>query len=289
MKQPMLKFSTLLFSALASLSIAACGQTICQDGESGNCGETQGTDGGDVVGEVNCDDPNLTSCEARCVDTDVSPDFCGSCENSCAAGQGCASGECVDFCDAGELNCGGTCVDPNTNADFCGASDTCTGANSGLDCGDEQCTAGACTSQRYIGSLTPTTGLWNYGGTIGVPGAVTACQTVFSEPTARVCSHSDLVDAQNKGELVAAVDSNNAAVGEWWVLDSNENIARQCKNTDLDAGGANVPWSYQTAHIGQGAKFITLASGGTVSGVIDATPASNTACNVTRNVPCCLP
>ncbi len=286
----MSKYSTLFALALASLSLAACGQTICQDGESGTCGEVQNSDGGGGTGELTCDDPNLTSCDSRCVDTDISPDYCGSCENSCGEGQGCSAGECVDFCEAGELNCGGTCIDPLTDADFCGASGTCTGTNAGIDSGDDQCSVGACLTQRYLGSLTPTTGLWNYGGTIGVPGAVTACQTLFSEPTAKVCSHTELVEAQNNGELVNALDSDGAPVAQWWVLDANENVARQCTNTDVGAGGANVPWSYQTAHIGQGAKFITLsASAGTVSGVIDATPASDTACNVTRNVPCCLP
>lgn len=278
--------STLLALALAG-SMAACTQTICQDGQGGDCSESSGSDAGDNV-EVSCDDPNLTSCEARCVDTDISPDFCGSCDNSCEAGQGCAAGACVDVCDPGQLNCGGECIDPNTDADFCGASGTCTGTNAGEDCGDNQCSAGTCTSQRYIGSLTPSTGMWNYGGTIGVPGAVAACQTLYSEPSAIVCGFDHLLDAQNKGELANAVDSDNNPVTEWWILDATQNIARQCTNTDVGNGGANVPWSYQTAHIGQGARFVSVSSG-SVSQVVDIPSTSGSACDVARNVPCCLP
>ncbi len=239
---------TLLALALAG-GMAACTQTICQDGHGG---------------EVNCEDPNLTSCESSCVDTDISPDFCGSCDNSCAEGQGCSAGSCVDVCDAGQLNCGGECIDPTTNADFCGASGTCTGANAGTD--------------------------WNYGGTIGVPGAETACQTLYSEPAAKVCNFAELLDAQTNGELVNATDSDNNPVTEWWILDPTQNVARQCTNTDVANGGANVPWSYQTAHIGQGAKFVSLTAGsGSVSQVVDIPSTSGDACDVARNVPCCLP
>lgn len=286
----MSKLAHTLFALALASGMAACTQTICQDGQGGDCSSAEGTDGGGGGGDVNCEDPNLTSCESSCVDTDISPDFCGSCDNSCAEGQGCSAGSCVDVCDPGQLNCGGECIDPTTNADFCGASGTCTGANAGTDCGDNQCSAGACTTQRYIGSLVPSTGLWNYGGTIGVPGAETACQTLYNEPAAKVCNFAELLDAQTNGELVNATDSDNNPVTEWWILDPTQNVARQCTNTDVASGGANVPWSYQTAHIGQGAKFVSLTAGsGSVSQVVDIPSTSGDACDVARNVPCCLP
>ena len=282
--------STPLLALTVALSMAACSQTICQDGQGGTCQEaSSGSDGGSDD-EVSCDDPNLTSCETACVDVDVDPNHCGTCGNTCAEGQSCSSGSCVDLCDEGQLNCGGLCIDPETNADFCGASGTCTGADVGEDCGENQCSAGVCTSQRYLGSLVPTTGLWNYGGTIGVDGAIAACQELLSEPTAQVCSFAQLLEAQAQGELIDAVDTAGAAVSQWWILDETENAARQCTNTDVLNGGADVPWSYQTAHIGQGAKFANLtAASGSVSQVEDATPASGLACALERNVPCCLP
>jgi len=270
--------------------MAACTQTICPDGSSGDCSEASGTDGGSGGGgDVDCGDPNLTSCESVCVDIDVNPTYCGACDNTCAEGQGCSAGSCVDLCEAGLVNCGGECIDPDTNADFCGASGTCSGANAGNDCGTDQCGNGTCVSKRYVGSLAETTGRWTYGGTIGVDGAVAACQAAYNEPTATVCSFANLLDAQAKGELVNATDDAGAAVSEWWVLDSTQNVARQCTNTD-PAVGENIPWSYQTEHLGQGAKFVSLNGGaGSVSQVNDALPSTATGCGAPRAVPCCLP
>lgn len=285
----MSKLSFSLLGFAMALSMAACSQTICQDGEGGNCLEVAGSDGGGDQG-VACDNPNLTSCEEECVDTDIDPNHCGTCGNTCGDGQSCSSGSCVDLCEEGQLNCGGQCIDPETNADFCGASGTCTGENVGEDCGDDQCSEGACISEVYLGSLVPTTGLWNYGGTIGVAGAVTACQTLLAEPTAQVCSFAQLLEAQGQGELVNAVDTNGDPVSQWWILDPTQNGARQCINTDVAGGGANIPWSYQTAHIGQGAKFVNLtAASGSVSQVEDAAPDIANGCGASRNVACCLP
>lgn len=281
----MSKLSTPLLALAAALSMAACSQTICQDGQGGDCTVASGADAGDDIG-LTCDNPNLTSCEADCVDMDVDPNHCGTCGNTCGDGQSCSSGSCVDLCEEGQLNCGGQCVDPDTNADFCGASGTCTGANIGEDCGENQCSAGVCTSQRYLGSLVPSTGRWNYGGELGVTGAVTACQTLLAEPTAQVCSFAQLLEAQAQGELVDAADTAGNPVTEWWVLDTTQNIARQCTNTDAES----IPWSYETAHIGQGARFATLTAGsGSVSQEVDAPPAGGQACAIERNVPCCLP
>lgn len=286
----MLKLSNAVLALVTAFSIGACTQTICQDGEGGNCDEVAGSDAGGGGADIDCDDPNLTSCDSQCVDTDVSPDYCGSCDNTCSEGQGCSAGSCTDLCEIGLVNCGGECIDPDTNADFCGAAGTCSGVNAGTDCGDDQCSTGTCVSQRYLGSLEGTTGLWNYGGTIGLPGAITACQTLYNEPTADVCSFADLLDAQANGELVDATDNNAVAVTEWWILDATQNVARQCTNTDVAAGGANVPWSYQTAHIGQGTRFVSLTAGsGAVSQVVDAPSTGGNACDVARNVPCCLP
>lgn len=272
-----------LVALFASLSLLACSQTI--SGES-----VQGVDGGE---SLTCDDPNLTSCESTCVDTDVSPEFCGSCDNACDVGQGCSAGACVDLCDPGLVNCGGECIDPLTNGDFCGASGFCSGDSAGTDCGDDPCSGGVCVANRYIGSLPASSGRWEYGGTVGVAGAVEACRTTYATPTATVCTFNQLLEAQNNptgSELVGATDNNGEPVTEWHILDANQdNLARQCINTDVANGGENVPWSYETAHLGQGSRFASLSAvAGTVSQVQDAAPSLDNACGASRFVPCCV-
>lgn len=276
----------MLLALAAGLSIAACSQTICSDGSTGNCESSIGP-GSDAGDQGSCDDPNETSCSGVCVDTDVSPDYCGSCTNTCSEGQGCSAGACVDLCEPGLVNCGGECVDPNTNADFCGASGTCTGGNVGEDCGTNSCTGGSCVTQRYLGSLPANTGRWNYGATVGVTGAIEACQTLFATPDATICTFNNLLDAQIKGELVGATDTNQVPVTSWHIIDEAQNgAARQCVNTDAE----NLPWTYQTEHLGQGARFVTLnSSAGSISQVIDAPPSITAACGASRFVPCCNP
>ncbi len=276
----------------ACLSVSACTQTICPDGSAGNCevgGNGNEVDGGGAG--VTCDDPNAVVCEAQCVDTSVNPTFCGSCDNTCAEGQGCSAGDCVDLCDPGMVNCGGTCIDPLNNGDFCGASGTCdmSAGTQGEDCGTNACSNGTCISQRYLGSLPPTTGRWNYGGTLGIAGAELQCQTTFGNTAATVCSYNHLLDAQAKNELVDPKDSAGAAVASWYLLDvsATANIQRQCTKTDV----ANpIPWTYETADLGQGSHFAVVNTAGALGAMVDEpSPAPATGCRGIRNVACCLP
>ncbi len=271
----------------AVLSITGCAQTICPDGSAGNCSNGGGDTGADASTGDSCDDPNAVVCDSQCVDTEVSPTYCGSCENSCDEGQGCSAGSCVDLCDPGLVNCGGECIDPQTNGNFCGASGTCSTDTQGADCGGEACSGGACITKRYLGSLPPTTGRWNYGGSLGVAGAETQCQQTFGAPTAVVCSYALLLDAQAKLELANPVDSAGAAVASWYILNPADNVQRQCTKTDV----ANpIPWTYETADLGQGSKFAAVNTAGAVGSVTDApSPAPSTGCRGLRNVPCCLP
>ncbi len=226
------------------------------------------------------------------MDTDVDPTFCGTCENSCAEGQGCSAGSCVDLCDPGFVNCGGVCIDPLTDGNFCGASGTCTVDTQGEACGTNSCINGACASQRYLGSLPETTGRWNFGGALGVAGAELQCRNSFqnglplAQQTAVVCSYAQLLDAQAKGELATPLDSAGAPVTSWYILDAAQNIQRQCTKTDV----ANpIPWSYETADLGQGSRFAVVNIDGAVGAEVDAPSAGADGCRTLRNVPCCIP
>jgi hypothetical protein len=270
----------------ACLSITACAQTICQDGSSGNCGNGGTETGADASAEApTCDDPNAVVCESECVDTAVNPTYCGSCDNSCAEGQGCAAGSCVDLCDPGLVNCGGVCIDPLTNGNFCGASGTCSTDTQGEDCAGNACSAGVCISQRYVGSLPPTSGRWNYGGTLGVVGAETQCRQAFGVPTAVVCTYPLLLDAQSKNELVNPVDSAGVAVTSWYILSPADNIQRQC--TKINEANP-IPWTYETQDLGEGSKYADVNTAGAVGVVVD-NPNGATGCRGLRNVACCLP
>ena len=273
---------------LACFSVSACSQSICSDGSAGNCSSGDNSAGADgSTSGVTCDDPNAVVCESQCVDTDVNPTFCGDCGTSCAEGQGCSAGGCVDLCDPGLVNCGGTCIDPQNNGDFCGASGTCSIDTQGEDCAENACSNGTCVAQRYLGSLPPTTGRWNYGGTLGVAGAEEQCRVTFAATTATVCSYANLLDAQAKNELVTPLDSAGAPVTSWYILDATQNIQRQCTKTDAE----NIPWTYETADLGEGSRIAEVSTAGAVGAVIDNPSPDLTylGCRGLRNVPCCLP
>ncbi len=271
---------------LASLSFAACNQTICRDGSTGSCEQSAGNaDAGNGGGDT-CDDPNALSCSGTCVDTDIDPSFCGSCTNTCDTGQACAQGACVDRCDAGQVLCDDTCIDPQTDVNFCGAAGTCAGGDSGTDCGGTTCSGGICApAVRYLGTLPgPTKGLWNYGTTLGVVGAEEACKTLFSSPTAKVCTPSDLLTAQSQGELATAVDTAGTTVTSWFALDTTANGALQCS----DPRTGSIPWSYQTQDQQQGSKYLTVNPVGNISAVISQ-PDTGAGCAQDRWVACCNP
>jgi len=275
-------FLGLLSFASISLAAAGCSQTICKEGSTGSCevNESSADAGG---GSATCNDPNEISCSGVCVDTDIDPSFCGNCATSCDTGQGCSDGACADRCAAGEVLCNDNCIVPQTNADFCGAAGTCSGGDSGADCGDETCSDGVCTAAaRYLGSLTPSLGRWSYGASLGVAGAEEACRTTFSAPAAIICSPSDLSAAAGQGELANPMDSAGTPVTSWFALDPTANASLQCANPDE----ASVPWTYETQHRKQGARYLTVNAAGILSQVQDQLIAG---CEASRWVACCNP
>ncbi len=78
-----------------------------------------------------------------CVDFDSNPDFCGSGDVACAAGEGCSAGGCGVVCDTGLTDCDGACVDLVTNANNCGAcGESCPAVLDGQAlCADSVCGA----------------------------------------------------------------------------------------------------------------------------------------------------
>jgi hypothetical protein len=83
-----------------------------------------------------CDCPQGSIlCGGECVNPDIDPDNCGSCNNQCADAQLCGSGDCL--CQPGLLECSGECINPDGDPDNCG------GCNS--PCGNDQvCVDGQC-------------------------------------------------------------------------------------------------------------------------------------------------
>ncbi len=288
----------MLLGAITSLGLGACEQAVCPDG-SGNCSPNaiQADANGGADG---CDNPNELSCSGVCVDTDINPNYCGSCNNTCDTGQGCSDGACVDACAGGEVLCGDdaidgsgsrSCVNPQTNSEYCGATGTCTGAGAGESCAqDSMCVSGVCTAittVKYIGSLPVTTGLWEYNQVRGVPGAEAACRTLFAAPAATICTQADLLVAQSQGELANPVDSGGAPVESWFSVNPASNLLQlQCIDPLLS--NTNLSWTYETAHLGEGAQYVSVSTLGAISQVVNQ-PALAQGCSQLRNVACCNP
>ncbi|MCX5744281.1 MAG: hypothetical protein NT062_17465 [Proteobacteria bacterium] len=249
----------------------ACG-TSCGDGMScsqGQCSEScAGTE---------------TRCNGTCTDTTSDPTNCGTCGTTCSASQTCNNGTCG--CPTGDLVCGGLCTDPATDEQHCGATSDCLGNNAGTICSANQaCSGGACVSTLfYRGSLPASTGRWTYGGVLGLDGANADCNLHFAG--SQVCSADKLALAQAKNELINATDYNNVAVTDWWIDDPTATPDARCNFVSQE----NLPWTYQTAHLGHYSKFVSLTP---ATGVITPVQTGNIAastglCSQTRFVACC--
>ncbi len=120
-----MKTARLLASVSLGLGIlGACGSgdvtTTVKDGGASNCTSEQ------------------TLCDEACVDVESNASHCGSCSNSCAAGEVCAAGNCAVNCIGGTTKCGDSCVDVDVDPKHCGGC--------GFACKDDEvCQAGACS------------------------------------------------------------------------------------------------------------------------------------------------
>ena len=125
---------------------ASCsGFTYCEEStgeclpgctESGQCtGDNQACDPG--IHDCICA-PGFELCEAGCVDTQGDPNFCGDCSTSCASGDVCQVGICLDpgDCRTIGVDCSGFTYCDDATGDClrgCGDDDQCTDANQVCD------------------------------------------------------------------------------------------------------------------------------------------------------------
>lgn len=76
-------------------------------------------------------------CNNNCTDTLTDNKNCGTCGNTCPAGQSCTNGNCMLSCPSGQTACVEGCFNLQTNPDHCGiCSNNCP---AGLVCSNGQC------------------------------------------------------------------------------------------------------------------------------------------------------
>ncbi len=112
------------------------------------CGRQMPINGSLSANEVACiksyienagKDTQVQDCETcggiLCVDFDRDPNHCGSCGQTCAAGEVCGDGTCIEACAEGLALCGASCVDLDTSNQHCGSCDHRCGAGSTCESG----------------------------------------------------------------------------------------------------------------------------------------------------------
>ncbi len=226
-------------------------------------------------------DNGLVRCGDVCVDVASDAENCMTCGNTCSAAQNQSCTEGVCGCTSDEITCSGACTDPQTSRDHCGASGDCLGDNAGEVCdAGATCIGGQCLfATIYRGSLPASTGRWNYQGMLGIDGANADCEAHF--PGSAICTFAKMELAEAKGELVNAVDYNNVPVVEWWIDDPTAIGPDRCQNQAAE----NIPWTYETAHLANGGKFVNFdRPNGQIGPLM---PAVVPSCNSPRFVSCC--
>ncbi len=98
----------------------------------------------EVDGGLNCGD-SAQACGSTCTVLARDPANCGSCGNTCKAGEVCATGKCATSCGGGSTQCGQSCVSVQTDGANCGACAAACKAG-------EVCSAGKCGSACAGGS-----------------------------------------------------------------------------------------------------------------------------------------
>jgi len=139
---------------------ASCNQTV-DDQDQGVCSAQRSTfeqfcpelggggagGGTDTSGDCRSDE---VLCAGTCVNLDASPSACGDCNTTCAEGQVCGAGRCLDACPNGLPDaCDGGCVDLDGDPRNCGAC--------GTVCAEgEVCADGACATECSADSANAT-------------------------------------------------------------------------------------------------------------------------------------
>lgn len=249
----------------------------------------------------NCEAEGLTDCGAdTCVDLNTDSDNCGTCGMTCVAGETCVQGNCEVVCPADQIVCDGACVDPQTNDQYCGAGGECAGPDQGVACdGGYSCVEGdcACASPYFecapdvcvnldtdithcgtcfdacpadatgcmngdcvfetiiAGALPPENGRWQYGAAPGVEGADEQCNANWE--LSHACVRTEIEAAEAAGELLGLVDTDGTDVTSVWIEDVTAPDVLRC----VDSNAENLPWTYETAHLGIQGYYATLDNG----------------------------
>jgi hypothetical protein len=136
---------------LAFAFIVACGGSTIDltDASTQQDGATDGTlvcNGGTVA------------CGDKCVQLQLDPNNCGSCDHLCSITQVCANGTCQANCPVGYTLCNGSCTNMQSDTQNCGkCGSVCGGANAAPTCNAGTCTL-TCTSTFSDCNKSPTDG-----------------------------------------------------------------------------------------------------------------------------------
>lgn len=237
-----------------------------------------------------CAAEGLTDCgDGTCIDTQNDSNNCGACGEVCEGGATCVQGNCEVVCPADQINCDGTCIDPQNNDQYCGAVGECEGGNQGetceggyscvegscacaspyFECADDVCVNldtdiahcgacfnpcpgdatgcmnGTCVFETIIAGALPTAnGRWNYGSQVGVAGADEQCDANWA--LSHACVRTEIEAAEAAGELLGLVDTDGTTVNSVWIEDLAAPDVLRC----VDSANENLPWTYETAHLG---------------------------------------
>lgn len=72
-------------------------------------------------------------CNQTCTDTQIDPNHCGACNQTCSSGQTCIQGKCQFLCPPAQRLCGSECVNIQVNPLHCGGCDKKCGTNERCD------------------------------------------------------------------------------------------------------------------------------------------------------------
>ena len=133
-----------LAAGLAFITAAACSGSSATSNTSSDA--TSGSGAGGFGGATSTGagspcGPGTTECGGGCVDTAIDPAHCGACDNGCAPGEVCSSGQCGLVCTGGTTLCDGKCVNTANDPGHCGncgvacaAGEVCSSGQCGLEC-----------------------------------------------------------------------------------------------------------------------------------------------------------
>jgi len=124
-------------------------------------------------------------------------------------------------------------------------------------------------------------GRMNANQKIGLPAATAACEENF--PGSHYCEYSEIL-ASEGAKLTGLEDINDDTVTEFWAIDPNQSLARQCGQS-LNQGAP--PWTYNTAHIGVGGDFVELDSATGTLGTLEIGGGGLRNCFDSKWVGCC--